>query len=215
MFAIVLLIEGLLAVPIQTVPQAPPIRVPKQAPMVVSDKPKEPEVKWLTDYTEARKEATDKKLPMLVVIGTENCLHCKRLDKTLGEKEVAERLTKFVCVKIDADKEPKLASAFQAVSYPTVAVGTHDGKVVSFTQGFMDSSQVTNALKKVDAPVIEVKPKEVTPVKGVGFRLSGQHDPSRSHRCRECGREVTVVTGAGPLPGTHRHDCPCGNWLWH
>src|SRR5262249_48613332 len=36
-------------------------------------------VNWRTDYNAARKEATEKGLPLFVVVGTDNCFYCRKL----------------------------------------------------------------------------------------------------------------------------------------
>lgn len=35
------------------------------------------------------------------------------------------------------------------------------------------------------------------------------------HACPSCGRTVLRIAGPGPVPGTHRHACPCGQQWFH
>ena len=37
-------------------------------------------IPWRTDYPTARKEAETKKLPLLVVIGSQDCFYCRKLE---------------------------------------------------------------------------------------------------------------------------------------
>src|SRR4051794_16304068 len=68
------------------------------------------QVRWLTDYNAARKEATEKGRPLLLDFGTEGCMWCKRLDlSTFRDATVISLLhDHFVTMKVDADREPLL-----------------------------------------------------------------------------------------------------------
>src|SRR5580700_2732043 len=60
-------------------------------------------VVWRTDYNSARKEAADKGLPLFVVVGTENCFYCKKLEAgPCRDAAVANLLaSNFIPLKID------------------------------------------------------------------------------------------------------------------
>lgn len=47
------------------------------------------------------------------------------------------------------------------------------------------------------------------------FRGAGpQHDSD--HTCDKCGATQYVISGRGPVPGSHTHTCArCGNVWWH
>ena len=52
----------------------------------------------------------------------------------------------------------------------------------------------------------EVKPSVASP-----FR-SGFH---AGHDCPVCGRSQYVISGRGPVPGSHTHTCAAGHTWWH
>jgi uncharacterized protein YyaL (SSP411 family) len=50
-------------------------------------------VQWRTDYPSARKEAEEKKLPLLVVVGTDQCVYCRKMEATtFADKDVLAQL---------------------------------------------------------------------------------------------------------------------------
>jgi thiol:disulfide interchange protein len=106
-------------------------------------------VAWRTDYDAARKESAEKKLPMFVVVGTTDCVYCRKLEGgPLKDAAVAEMLHQFVCLKLDAEKEPAVAKALKVRAYPTVVAATADGTVRSFVEGYADAETLTAELKK-------------------------------------------------------------------
>ncbi len=107
-------------------------------------------VNWRTDYNAARKEATEKGLPLFVVIGSENCFYCKKLEGgPLRDTAVAGQLANnFIPLKIDATKEPALAKALKVQLYPTVVLAGPDGKIHAFIEGFVDAERLNEQLKR-------------------------------------------------------------------
>jgi thioredoxin-related protein len=108
------------------------------------------DVRWRTDYAAARKEASDSGKPLLLDFGTEACFYCKKLDATtFRDPKVAKLLNeRFVAVKIDAQKEERLATALRIESYPTLLMATADGKVIGRHVGYADAAQLTAFLTR-------------------------------------------------------------------
>lgn len=52
---------------------------------------------------------------------------------------------------------------------------------------------------------------EVKPVAASSFRGGF----NASHSCPVCGRSQYVVSGRGPVPGSHTHTCAAGHTWWH
>jgi thioredoxin-related protein len=115
----------------------------------------DPSVVWQTDYAAAMKEAEKKKLPLLVVIGTDACTHCRRLEaETLQDEKVKTALLgHFVTLKIDGNKEVALVSALRVQVYPTCVLAGPDGKIHGYLQGFQDVDEMRTALAKATAEV--------------------------------------------------------------
>jgi thioredoxin-like negative regulator of GroEL len=110
----------------------------------------EPVVVWRTDYNSARKEATEKGLPLLIVIGSENCFYCKKLEGgPLRDNTITGQLaSNFIALKIDATKEPNLAKALKVQLYPTVVVAGSDGKIYAFIEGYIEADRLCEHMKR-------------------------------------------------------------------
>ena len=118
---------------------------------------------WRTDYSAARKEAAETGRPLLLDFGTDACFWCKKLDATtFRDPQVVKTLNeRFVAVKVDAQRNPRLAEALQIESYPTLVLATPDGKVIGRHVGYADVAQLTALLGKAPAPAA---PKPPAPV---------------------------------------------------
>jgi thioredoxin-like negative regulator of GroEL len=108
-------------------------------------------VQWRTDYNAARKEAQEKRLPLILEVGTEDCSHCRRQDATtFRDPEVVALLnTRFVPLRIDGDREEALVQALRVQVYPTTVFATADGKVVGFLQGYVSADQLRDHARRV------------------------------------------------------------------
>jgi thioredoxin-related protein len=122
------------------------------------------DVKWRHDYAAARKEATETGRPLLLGFGTEACFWCKKLDgTTLRDPAVVALLNeKFIPVKVDGGKNPRMTEALGIDGFPTLIVATPDGKVVGRHPGYADAAQMTTLLGKAPAPTA-VAPEVVNP----------------------------------------------------
>ncbi|MDR1075584.1 MAG: co-chaperone YbbN [Xanthomonadaceae bacterium] len=95
--------------------------------------------------------------PVLVDLWATGCGPCKTLGPIL-EKLAAAYNGAFILAKIDVDREPQVAAAFQVRSVPSVFL-IKDGQVVDGFQGALPESQVRELLLQhgiapaADAPV--------------------------------------------------------------
>lgn len=115
------------------------------APAIAADP-----VTWRGDYNAARKEAAEKGLPLLVVIGSDNCFYCRKLEGgPLQSPVVASQLgSNFIPLKIDASKEPNLAKALKVQLYPTVVLAGPDGKIHAFIEGYVEADRLAEHMKR-------------------------------------------------------------------
>jgi thioredoxin-like negative regulator of GroEL len=111
------------------------------------------EVRWRSDYSAARREATETGKPLLLDFGTEACFWCKKLDATtFRDPKVVKLLNeRFVPVKIDAQRDERLTTALQIEGFPTLILATAAGKVIGRHAGYADVGQLMTLLNK--APV--------------------------------------------------------------
>jgi thioredoxin-related protein len=112
-------------------------------------------VVWRTDYNAARKEAADKGLPLLVVVGTENCFYCKKLEAgpCRDAAVVGQLVNNFIPLKIDASRDPNLARALKVQLYPTIVFAGPDGKIHAFVEGYIDADRLAEHLKRTGTAV--------------------------------------------------------------
>jgi thioredoxin-related protein len=108
-------------------------------------------VRWRTDYETAMKEATAKGLPLLVNVGSVDCFWCKQLDgRTFIDEEIRKILnTRFVPLKLDGNKHPKLTQALKVEKYPTLIFASAEGSILGYREGFIEIPALKEQLVKV------------------------------------------------------------------
>jgi thioredoxin-like negative regulator of GroEL len=108
------------------------------------------QVTWRADYNAARKEAQEKGLPLILVIGTEDCFYCRKLEAgPLKDAAVAKLLSaNYIAVKLDATTVPDLAKALKVQVYPTTVLAGPDGKIHAFIEGYLEADRVAEQLKR-------------------------------------------------------------------
>jgi tetratricopeptide (TPR) repeat protein len=107
-------------------------------------------VRWETDYNTARQKAAEKGLPLFVVIGTDQCFYCRKLEQgPLREPQIVAHLQQhFIPLKIHAQREVELARALRVQVYPTIVLAGPDGKIHAFIEGYQDSQRLEEHCKR-------------------------------------------------------------------
>jgi thioredoxin-related protein len=108
------------------------------------------EVKWRTDYNAARKEAADRKLPLILDFGTENCFWCKRLDATTFRDAAVVKMMNegFVPLKVDGNQESALTQMLRIQSFPTIVFAGPDGKILGTLEGYLEAPRFLENLQR-------------------------------------------------------------------
>ncbi|MBN9518512.1 thioredoxin family protein [bacterium] len=108
------------------------------------------DVAWRTDYNTARKEAADRGLPLLIVVGTENCFYCRKLEASTFKNPAVTQLTAngFIPLKIDAHRDPALAKALRVQVYPTSVLAGADGKIHAFVEGYLEPERYVEHMRR-------------------------------------------------------------------
>jgi thioredoxin-related protein len=117
------------------------------------------DLRWRTDYNSARKEAQEKRLPIIIDFGTADCFWCRKLDDTtFRDPRVVGLLNeRFVPLKIDADRDAALANHLRVESYPTLVIATSEGKILAYIKGYKDAEEFHGILQRV---LIGIQPPE-------------------------------------------------------
>jgi len=117
---------------------------------------------WFADYAAARKEADAQKKPILVVVGTEQCSYCRKLETTTFKDADVQSFVgdKFIALKIDANRDADLAKALKVAVYPTTVIAGPDGKIYGYLQGYLTAESFQTNAKKALALIPEEKGKE-------------------------------------------------------
>jgi tetratricopeptide (TPR) repeat protein len=105
---------------------------------------------WRTDYTAARKEAAQKGLPLFIVVSTDNCFYCRKLEGgPLRDVGVVGQLRdNFIPLKLDGNRDANLAKALRIQLYPTIVLAGPDGKIHAFIEGYLEADRLNDQLKR-------------------------------------------------------------------
>lgn len=108
------------------------------------------EVKFAHDYAAARREALEKHRPIVVVLGTEHCVWCRKLESTtLRDPAIVQTLRdRFVVVQIESDRDPTISNALGVSGYPTIVFANPEGKILGKHEGFVEASRFRQQLDR-------------------------------------------------------------------
>jgi YHS domain-containing protein len=90
------------------------------------------QIRWAPDLVAAREASAKFKVPMLVHFYGDACLPCKTLEqRVFSQPEVVGTLNKyFICVSVNATRQPGVASEFAVHSWPTDVFISPDGEIL-------------------------------------------------------------------------------------
>jgi thioredoxin-like negative regulator of GroEL len=109
-----------------------------------------PTIRWRTDYATALKEAQEKNLPLLIDVGTVNCYWCKKLDEiTFRDPKIIGALSeRFIPLKLDGEREPKLVQDLKITAYPTLFIAAADKRILDTLEGFQEPDKLHDRMQK-------------------------------------------------------------------
>lgn len=115
------------------------------------------EPRWWTDYSAARKEAEKTGKAMCMVVGSDNCFYCRKLEaSTLIDPAVSEILKKdFIAIKLDGNREPDITRALGVQVYPTTVLAASDGSIHAIVKGYAAPEQFGDNLRRTLAVIGE------------------------------------------------------------
>jgi thioredoxin-related protein len=118
------------------------------------------QIHWLLEYNVARRKAEAKDRPLLVHFFAEHSTYCRTMfEKAFHDPKLVRTINKhFVALKMDGDKDGKLADMLGIGNYPTMlgignypttVVAAPDGKILDTLVGYMDAPEFLEKLHGV------------------------------------------------------------------
>jgi len=107
-------------------------------------------VRWHESLAAAKQAAVASGRPILVEFHSVGCGPCARMEQeTLADPEVAGIIAqRFEAVRVNAIKQPQLATQFLVSFYPTVKFIDADGAVVHDAQGFVAAADFLGVMDR-------------------------------------------------------------------
>jgi len=105
-------------------------------------------INWLS-YGEAQKHKSGSGRKFFVYFHADWCAYCEKLGKTtFTDAEVVDYInTNYTPVRIDSDKEKKLAARFGVQGLPDLRFLDADGKGIARWPGYIESGPLLNLLR--------------------------------------------------------------------
>ncbi len=110
------------------------------------------EIQWISSYQDALAKAKQANKPIMVDYYTSWCGWCKRLDQdTYKYAPVVARSAEFISAKVNAEVDPKSASAHGVSGYPTILFLDSTGKEIWRVGGYKSGPQFLQDMIKAQA----------------------------------------------------------------
>ncbi len=131
-------------------------------------------ITWNNNLDDALKAAKSQGKPVMIDFYTDWCSWCKKLDSdTYSDAKVNAASAKFICVKINAEKEPAIAAKYGVSGYPTIIFLDSNGNVLQKNPGFLPAAPFLQNMEKIlsTAPKPTAKIDDKPPVEAGGFAV--------------------------------------------
>lgn len=171
---------------------------------------------WFHAYHDGMRVAKAHQRPVLIKFGASWCGWCRKMDReVLAQPSIAAELDKFVCIKVDTEREQGLALAYAVRSLPRILVVNIHDEIVGDWLGFRDAEAFLALIRDIQqythtatgaTPIPKNVPAPSQPALAQA-ELDAQalHEPSyllghRDPALRRIGVEVWVARGREGLP---------------
>lgn len=134
-------------------------------------------IDWKYNLQDALKSAKVQHKPIMIDFYTDWCGWCKKLDSdTYSDPKVNAAAKKFICVKINAEKEPNLANKYGVSGFPTIIFLDSNGAVLSKIPGYLPPDRFLANMNKILSmvPKPSSQNNEKPPAVGGGFVVVDQ-----------------------------------------
>ena len=116
-----------------------------------ADKGKPAEIQWRTDYSAARKEAEQKKLPILILFSRPPSMYCYKLLRDMADHpELVKFLnSRIICLKLDTGEKNNgaIAERLEILINPTMIVSDSEGQILKTQRGYQEPGKLLEYLQ--------------------------------------------------------------------
>lgn len=148
-------------------------------------------VTWSQSYEVGTKVAAMEKSPVLLFFTAAWCPWCRKLEReVLAEPKISSELRKFVCVKLDVDKNPGVAMAYGVVSMPRIIIINTQGEIIGDWLGYRTADEFLQLLADIRPYVSSAAGTKKAPQ--IGASIKGPADANQP-------RQVSPQSPAQPI----------------
>jgi len=109
-------------------------------------------IEFVEGYPSALARAELERKPMLVLFRASWCRWCGEMTvKVLPEQQVVQRSRRFICVAVDADRDPDICRTHGVRGYPTILLISPDGREIARRTGKVALKTLVAMLDEVDS----------------------------------------------------------------
>lgn len=111
--------------------------------------PEVPGIPWAGSYPLALEAALGEDKPMFVYFSADWCSICSRLEReTLADAAVREAMAPYIALRIDVDKQAKMAEKYLVDAIPAIVILNGKGEVIRRTAGFQEAAALVAFLRR-------------------------------------------------------------------
>jgi thiol:disulfide interchange protein len=108
-------------------------------------------VEWETSLATAMQKSKASKKPILMDVYATWCGPCKMMDKnTYANATVVTESKKWIMLKIDGDKDEKLAARYGVQGFPTTLFLKSDGKAIAGFVGYAGPAEMLKQMRAAE-----------------------------------------------------------------
>lgn len=105
-------------------------------------------VQFVADSVVGLELAARQKRPCLLFFTAEWCTYCHQMEETaFVDPKIKQLAEQFVCVLVDADREPTVCREYAVRGYPTVQFLAADGRKLHSLMGRQSTSQLASGMQ--------------------------------------------------------------------
>ncbi len=111
-------------------------------------------IAWSDDASAAQLKARQSRRPIVAYITADKCGFCRKMEReTWTDAAVAAEVTsRFVPLKLHAERDRELVQALKVRAYPTTIVFTADGKALGGAAGYLPPEKLAALLTSSTGP---------------------------------------------------------------